>query len=71
MVRLKLLWYALSAVVCAWLLIHPGRPNDLRYTVLMTTLLAVIITRSIDGFVRTLRSLRLDKSEIHRFSRLY
>jgi hypothetical protein len=54
-VRLQLFWYVFSALLFVWLLIHPGRPDNLMFTISGTVLFTVIITRSVDGFVRTLR----------------
>lgn len=56
--RIKLIGSLLVTLLFAWLLIHPGRPGDLAYTIESTVFITVIITLFGRSAVHAARKLR-------------
>lgn len=56
--RIKLIGSLLVALLFVWLLIHPGRPADLVYTIGSTVFITIIIERFARSAVQTARQLR-------------
>ena len=60
--RIKLIGSLLIALIFVWLLIHPGRPGDLAYTVESTVFITIIIVLSGRSAVLAARQLRLSSN---------
>ena len=57
--RIKLIGSLLVALLFVWLLIHPGRPGDLAYTIESTVFITIIIALFGRSAVKAARQLRL------------
>ena len=57
--RIKLIGSLLVSLLFAWLLIHPGRPGNLAYTIESTVFITIIIVLFGRSAVHTARKLRL------------
>jgi hypothetical protein len=57
--RIKLIGSLLVALLFAWLLIHPGRPGDLTYTIGSTVFITSIVVLFGRSAVDAARKLRL------------